>query len=120
MGSRTRIRWTNVARLAAGAIACTALVAGVPALLERPKPPPLPDDIGLTQARHAPPPTPTGSPRGRDHAKPRHEENPPTGPSPTVIAPRCGCRRGGLRRRGRDGGGSGAAGGVVGIVRGGV
>ena len=77
MGSRTRIRWTNVARLAAAAIGCTALVMGLPALLERPKPPPLPEDIGLTQARHAPPPTPTGSPRGRDHAKPRHEEDPP-------------------------------------------
>ena len=48
----------NVARLAAAAIGCTVLVVGLPALLERPKPPPLPDDIGLAHARQAPPVTP--------------------------------------------------------------
>ena len=83
MGSRARIRWTNVARLAAGAIACTALVVGLPALLERPKPPPLPEDIGLTQARRAPPPTPTGSPEGG--TTPSLATKAPD-PSPTTIA----------------------------------
>src|SRR5919198_2193990 len=54
MGSRTRIRWINVARLAAGAIGCTALVVGLPALLERPKPPPLPPDVGLAPSAQGP------------------------------------------------------------------
>jgi hypothetical protein len=48
MGSRTRIRWTGVAKLAAGAIGCGALALALPALLEPPKPPPLPADVGFT------------------------------------------------------------------------
>jgi hypothetical protein len=48
MAKGTRIRWVNVARLAAGAIGCVALALGLPALLERPKPPPLPSDVGLS------------------------------------------------------------------------
>jgi hypothetical protein len=48
MGKETRIRWQNVAKLAGGAVACIALVAGLPAALKRPKPPPLPADVGLT------------------------------------------------------------------------
>ena len=58
MGSRTRIRWTGVAKLAAGAIACGALALTLPALLERPKPPPLPADVGFATARD---PVPDGS-----------------------------------------------------------
>jgi hypothetical protein len=50
----TRIRWVNVARLAAGAIGCTALILGLPALLERPEPPPLPSDVGLSPAAMPP------------------------------------------------------------------
>ena len=45
----------NVAKLAAGVIGSVALVLGLPALLERPKPPPLPSDIGLAPAADAPP-----------------------------------------------------------------
>jgi hypothetical protein len=51
MGSRTRIRWTGVAKLAAGAIVCGALALTLPALLERPKPPPLPADVGFAPDR---------------------------------------------------------------------
>jgi hypothetical protein len=50
MGSRARIRWENVAKLGAGGIACLALVAGLPALLRRPEPPPLEADIGFAPA----------------------------------------------------------------------
>ena len=73
MGNRTRIRWVNVARLAAGAIGCTALVVGLPALLERPKPPPLPSNVGLAPAADAPPAARLHAARGsrepRDHVK---------------------------------------------------
>jgi hypothetical protein len=73
MGKRTRIRWVNVARLAAGAIGCTALVVGLPALLDRPKPPPLPSDVGLAPAADAPPAprvkAPPRSDKPRDHVK---------------------------------------------------
>jgi hypothetical protein len=111
MGGRTRIRWINVARLAAGAVASAALVLGVPALLERPKPPPLPDDIGLTQAREAPPAVVPRAPaasrterrrtRSRDHkpllartnpephhqeAHRSHEKEPAGQARPTVAA----------------------------------
>src|SRR5436189_1089196 len=48
MGTGTRIRWQNVAKVAAGLAACVALVIGLPAFLERPEPPPLPADVGLT------------------------------------------------------------------------
>ena len=77
MGSRTRIRWVNVARLAAGAVGCAALVVGLPALLERPKPPPPPDDIGLAHARQAPPQPPRSSPRVVHPAKHRPKETDP-------------------------------------------
>src|SRR4051794_193923 len=90
MGNRTRIRWVNVARLGAAAIGCVALVVGLPALLERPKPPPLPDDIGLAHAagpRPAPPPRTTWPPRPpgpppppRRRARPRRRRRPPTPP----------------------------------------
>src|SRR3954447_22938694 len=48
MGKATRIRWQNLAKLAGGVVTGIALVVGLPALLERPKPPPLPPDVGLT------------------------------------------------------------------------
>lgn len=41
----------GVAKLAAGAIACGALALTLPALLERPKPPPLPADVGFAPDR---------------------------------------------------------------------
>src|SRR4051794_19031109 len=82
MGNRTRIRWANVARLGAAAIGCVALAVGLPAVLERPKPPPLPDDIGLAHAADASPASPVRTaqapplahdPAKRAHvAKPRH------------------------------------------------
>jgi hypothetical protein len=50
MSSRARIRWENVAKLGAGGVACVALVAGLPALLRRPEPPPLESDIGFAPA----------------------------------------------------------------------
>jgi hypothetical protein len=51
MASRSRIRWENVAKLGAGGIACLALVAGLPALVRRPAPPPLEADIGFAPTR---------------------------------------------------------------------
>src|SRR4051794_40387761 len=77
MGGRTRIRWINVARLAAGAIVCAVLLVGLPSLLERPKPPPLPDDIGLTQAARGPTTSAARSPRA---AEPHERNHKPTGP----------------------------------------
>ena len=40
MGSRSRIRWENVAKLGAGGLACVALVAGLPACSDAPSPRP--------------------------------------------------------------------------------
>jgi len=83
MGRHTRIRWVNVAKLAAGVIGCVALVLGLPALLERPKPPPLPSDIGLAPAADAPPPASLRATRasrpGPEHSragKPDREPDP--------------------------------------------
>src|SRR4051794_5584017 len=100
MGNRTRIRWVNVARLGAAAIGCVALAVGLPALLERPKPPPPPDDIRLAppagprppgrarmaQARRAPhdpakpahvaKPGHASHPERRDSPRPRHRHTP--------------------------------------------
>jgi hypothetical protein len=53
MGARPRIRWPKVARLTLGAIACAALLAVLPGLIRRPKPPPLQPDIGLPPAAAA-------------------------------------------------------------------
>jgi hypothetical protein len=46
--ARTRIRWTNLGRLAAGLGAGGVLIAVVPGLVEPAEPPPLPPDVGLT------------------------------------------------------------------------
>src|SRR6476659_4169284 len=54
MRSRPRIRWQNVAKLAAGAIGCALVLVGLPSLIRRPQPPPLEPDIGLTPASPAP------------------------------------------------------------------
>src|SRR5919197_3220340 len=87
MRKGTRIRWQNAAKLAAGLVACLALVAGLPTLLERPKPPPLPADIGLTHLADHSAATAQRSPRAtlhsqereaarkrRDHRRPKHAE----------------------------------------------
>ncbi len=47
MGSRSRIRWHKVAKLALGVFGCLALLVGLPSLIRRPEPPPLEPDIGL-------------------------------------------------------------------------
>src|SRR5919108_5004614 len=47
MGTRSRIRWQKVSRLALGAAGCLALFLGLPSLIRRPEPPPLEPDIGL-------------------------------------------------------------------------
>ena len=101
----TRIRWVNVARLAAGAIGCVALVLGMPALLERPEPPPLPSDVGLSpaamppsgqlraarsepehhRAAHIPkerPPERKASPRDREPRRPARRREAEPGPPP--------------------------------------
>jgi len=73
MGSRTRIRWENVAKLGAGAIACAALLAGLPAVLRRPDPPPLDPDIGFIRhstSRAGSLRVPTGSKRSPTPAHP--------------------------------------------------
>ncbi len=44
---RTRIRWTNVARLLGGLSAGCVLILVVPGLVREPEPPPLPADVGL-------------------------------------------------------------------------
>ena len=94
MRKGTRIRWQNAAKLAAGLVACLALVAGLPTLLERPKPPPLPADIGLTHLADGSPavrPGPlTVTPRRHeqvdarkhhDHMRPKHPQRGETEPS---------------------------------------
>src|SRR5947208_6964878 len=70
MDSRSRIRWRNVARLAAGAIAGVVLLVGLPSLIRRPEPPPLEPDIGLAPAFSAP--TRVAS-ELRPRREPRHE-----------------------------------------------
>ena len=47
MGSRSRIRWPKVAKLALAVLACLAVFLGLPSLMRRPEPPPLEPDIGL-------------------------------------------------------------------------
>src|SRR5436190_2253632 len=47
MGSRLSIRWQTVAKLAAGGIACVALVLVLPGLVRRPTPPPIEPEVGL-------------------------------------------------------------------------
>src|SRR4051794_37567385 len=73
MGTGTRIRWQNVAKLAAGVAGCVALVAGLPALLDRPQPPPLPAGIGLTHVRDRAP----GAALSAARAVPRHAKSRP-------------------------------------------
>src|SRR4051794_11706244 len=76
MGKGTRIRWQNVAKLGAGIVACIALVAGLPALLERPKPPPLPADVGLMHVAAPSPAASLSESRGvarRHRSTPGHE-----------------------------------------------
>jgi hypothetical protein len=48
MGSRSRIRWQKVAKLALGVAGSVALFLVLPSLIRRPEPPPLEPDIGLT------------------------------------------------------------------------
>lgn len=113
MVSRTRIRWTGVAKLAAGAVGCGALALALPALLEPPKPPPLPADVGFTpdpggvgegslratsvQLEHRHPKEDESKPRPAHHdgndAHPRGRQDPkahrqakPTEPAPTPVA----------------------------------
>lgn len=50
MGTLKRIRWRNVARLAAGAALLVVLAEALPGLLRAPQPPPLPADVGLPAA----------------------------------------------------------------------
>jgi hypothetical protein len=51
---RSRIRWQNVGRLAAGAVAGGALLFVAPGLLDPPDPPPLPADVGLATGATGP------------------------------------------------------------------
>jgi hypothetical protein len=44
---RSRIRWSNVGRLAAGVAGASVLLIVGPGLLDPPEPPPLPADVGL-------------------------------------------------------------------------
>src|SRR3954449_2382809 len=73
MGKGTRIRWQNVAKLGAGIVACIALVAGLPALLESPKPPPLPADVGLMHVADRSPAASLSASRAASH---RHRSTP--------------------------------------------
>lgn len=75
---RTRIRWRNAARIGAGIAAAAGLILLVPGLLEPPRPPPLPADIGLAAVpaqaagpgerspRRKPGREPSGASGGRD------------------------------------------------------
>ena len=89
MGSRSRIRWHKVAKLALGVLGCLALFVGLPSLIRRPEPPPLEPDIGLAPlaasrvpARSGlrPGPAPSATPPG--HAG-RHGGRPPPARSTT-------------------------------------
>jgi hypothetical protein len=87
MGKGTRIRWQSVAKLAAAVAACIALLAGLPTLLERPKAPPLPPDVGLahvtagapaaslSHGREASPPRSRAPRDRRDRARPKRDRD---------------------------------------------
>ena len=77
MGSRSRIRWENVAKLGAGGAACVALVAALPGLLRRPEPPPLEPDVGFSSAASGPTPSTDHLARHRSHvaADARHDKS---------------------------------------------
>ena len=60
MGSRSRIRWHNVAKLSLGVFGCLALFVGLPSLIRRPEPPPLDPDIGLAPVAASREPAPSG------------------------------------------------------------
>jgi hypothetical protein len=72
MGSRPRIRWPNLARVALGAIACAVLLVGLPSLIRRPEPPPLEPDVGLAPAAWAPTGIVSAS---RQHPEPRQQQH---------------------------------------------
>ena len=76
MGSRPRIRWQKVAKLALGVVGSVALFLVLPTLIRRPEPPPLEPDIGLasvTASREPPPP------EGRPAFRPHHHTGQDTG-----------------------------------------
>jgi hypothetical protein len=111
MGSRSRIRWPKVAKLALGVLGCLALFGGLPSLIRRPEPPPLESDIGLAPLAAAREPAPAvrrwaaherraakapGPPGGRDQTRRGGDRRPrPTrdkeasayAGSPAVAAP---------------------------------
>jgi hypothetical protein len=86
MGSRSRIRWENVAKLGAGGAACVALVAALPGLLRRPEPPPLDPDVGFASATNDPPP-PAHHHRDRHPKRGEAGRQPARRPSPHEPRP---------------------------------
>jgi hypothetical protein len=80
MGSRSRIRWRKVAKLALGMIGCLSLFLGLPGLLRRPDPPPLEPDIGLASLAHRET-APSDRRRLRDGRRDARSEGPRVVPS---------------------------------------
>ena len=88
MGSRSRIRWQKVFKLALGLFGGLALFGGLPSLIRRPEPPPLEPDIGLVPVAASREPGPSdqrpagtsarrearGRPGGRARDPPRPED----------------------------------------------
>jgi hypothetical protein len=69
MGSRSRIRWHQVAKLSLGVLGCLALFGGLPSLIRRPEPPPLEPDIGLAPLVAARAPAPATRRRNVRHER---------------------------------------------------
>ena len=67
---RTRIRWTNLARLLGGLAAGGVVVLVLPGLVREPEPPPLPADVGLSVKGEA-------YARAAPRAEPRRAGQPP-------------------------------------------
>jgi hypothetical protein len=102
---RTRIRWSNLARLAGGLGAGAVALAAIPGMLSGPEPTPLPADVGLDpssagvgavappaerrprDARDpvAPPPVPAAYHPAREPGHPaHHRRTPPVEPPPAA------------------------------------
>ena len=117
MGSRSRIRWPKVAKLALGVLGCLALFGGLPSLIRRPEPPPLESDIGLAPLAAVREPAPAVRRQARARAARRQGPRPARRAGPNAArwrqatTPHAGAkdlRFGRLARGRRSGSGPGA------------